>query len=117
MSEGPLPGDPPPGGPAPGDPLSRDALSTRRGRRWQAALLALQPPLSLAYLLAMRSGLARPSFVAVVALLALPGAWLLCRRATGAPARAAGTAIAVAELLWALVCGVIVNIAHVWRLD
>ena len=97
-----------------------------RGPRgaWRLALLLPHPPLSLFYLFAMRSGRVPPAISVAVALAVFPALSLLL----GLPGRAAETpdgrrgsrlltALAIVELLWALVCIAIVNVAAVWRLS
>ncbi len=92
-------------------------------RAWRLALLLPHPPLSLLYLLAIRTG-RLPAVVAVaVALAVLPLLSLLLglRGRTEDPTHGHGsrwlTVLAVAELLWALLCIAIVNVAQVWRLS
>jgi hypothetical protein len=96
-----------------------------RGRRraWRLALLLPHPPLSLLYLLAIRTDRLPPVVSVAVALAALPLLSLLLglrgrtedpRERSGSPVLAA---LAVVELLWALLCIAIVNVAVVWRLS
>ena len=94
------------------------------GRAWRLALLLPHPPLSLLYLLAIRTGRLRPIVAVAVGLAILPLLSLLLgfRHGTGdASEQRRGdflvTALAVVEILWALVCIAIVNIAVAWRLS
>jgi hypothetical protein len=89
---------------------------------WQALLLIPQPPLSLLYLLAVRGELARPSFVPLAVLAALPAAVLVasgravCRAAQGARRGHAITlGIAAAELVWSVLAQALMGFAIAWR--
>jgi hypothetical protein len=99
-------------------------MSARAPRRaWRLALLLPHPPLSLLYLLAIRSGRLPPLVAVAVGLAVLPLLSLLLgfwgrgddpRERSRSPVL---TALAVGELLWALLCITIVNVAEVWRLS
>jgi len=96
------------------------ARGTRRA--WRVALLLPHPPLSLLYLFAMRAGRVRPHLGPVIGLAVFPLAALLLGIGLRAGKSvksldALVTALAVVELVWALACIAIVNVAAVWRLS
>jgi hypothetical protein len=95
-----------------------------RSTKWQVAVLLLQPPLSGAYLLAMRAELVPPSYVAAVLFTAVPGAALVAgasalRRTEGDAWtwQAALVALAALEVGWGLLTFAIVSFAIAWRLQ
>ena len=80
---------------------------------WQTVLLLLQPPLTLAYLLAVRGGWVAPSYTPVVILALLPLAVLMLARGAG---RRWLVVAAVLELGWALLAAMSIGFAIAWRL-
>jgi hypothetical protein len=101
-------------------------MAARAPRRaWRLALLLPHPPLSLLYLLAIRSGRLPPLIVVAVGLALLPLLSLLLGFRHGTEEASEEqrrgdflvTALAAVEILWALACIAIVNIAAVWRLS
>jgi hypothetical protein len=93
-----------------------------RRSRWPAILLLPAPPLSLAYLLAVRAERLSPAFAPVVALAAFPLAaaalGMLALRASPAGERGGPLAVvgvALAELLWAVLAAAMVGFARAWR--
>jgi hypothetical protein len=100
-------------------------MAARAPRRaWRLALLLPHPPLSLLYLLAIRGGRLPPVVAVAVGLAILPLLSLLLgfRQGAGeASEQRRGdfllTSLALVEILWALVCIAIVNIAVAWHLS
>jgi hypothetical protein len=97
-------------------------VTGRTWHRWQALLLIPQPPLSLAYLLAMRARWLPPSYAPVFALALLPLLSMLAGLAglrSGQPrvGRAALFTLAVVETAWAALTIAIVGFARVWHLS
>ena len=89
---------------------------------WQAALLLPQPPLSLLYLLALRTERLRPSFVPLALLAAAPlasavvGAAALRSPAAGSRGWHAALLVgAGVELAWTLLAEAMVGFAIAWR--
>lgn len=79
-------------------------------RTWQTVLLLVQPPLTLAYLLAVRHGWAEPSYGPIAVLALCPLLVLLFGRS-----RWLATA-AVLELGWAMLAAMSIGFAIAWRL-
>ena len=97
-----------------------------RGPRgaWRLVLLLPHPPLSLLYLLAIRTGRLPPVVSVAVGLAVFPLLSLLLGlrgRTEGMTKQPRGnpllTALAIVEIFWAFLCITIVNIAVVWRLS
>jgi hypothetical protein len=96
-------------------------------RAWRLALLLPHPPLSLLYLLAIRSGHLAPAVSVAAGLAIFPllslvlGGRRRARETAEEPRRRLEdpllTALAIVELSWAVLCITIVNIAAVWRLS
>jgi hypothetical protein len=94
----------------------------RRPGLWPVALLLLQPPLAVVYLLAVRAGRAAPSFAAVVALGLFPlaagilGALGLRRAPSGSRAGwAAVVGLALVELGFVVLTAAMIGFAKAWR--
>jgi hypothetical protein len=92
--------------------------------KWQVAVLLLQPPLSGAYLLAMRAEIIPPSYVAAILFTAVPGAVIVAglsalrRTEDNARSWQAGiVALAALQTGWGLVTFAIVSFAIAWRLQ
>jgi hypothetical protein len=86
-------------------------------RAWQTVLLALQPPLSLAYLFAMRAEQLPASFLPLMLLAAFPVAALVGELAPGHTGRRRALVVALAflEILWTIVAQVFVGFAIALR--
>jgi hypothetical protein len=89
---------------------SRPAAESVSQRRWQTVLLLLQPPLTLAYLLAVRRGWVEPSYAPIAVLALCPLAVLLLGRSRWA------VMAAVLELGWAMLAAMSIGFAIAWQL-
>jgi hypothetical protein len=90
-------------------------------KRWQVGLLLLHPPLSAAYLLALRAGWLAPSFFPPLFAAAAPLASAVLGTVRLARGGERGRAIlllatALFEVVWAVVVLAIVGFAIAWRM-
>jgi hypothetical protein len=89
--------------------------------RWLALLLVPQPPLSFAYLMAVRARQIEPSFLPPMLLAAFPlaaaglSAYRLFRDRARARFSWLALGVSVIELLWAMLTLSIVGFAIAWR--
>ncbi len=84
-------------------------------RGWQLLLLLPQPPLTLLYLLAIRSQRVRPSFTPVILLGLLPVAALVVAVVAVRPRQPMALLLAVLEIALAVLAAAMVGFAIAWR--
>jgi hypothetical protein len=90
-----------------------------RHATWQGLLLLPQPPLSLAYLLAVRAGWLGASFVPLLFLITLPvasaAAGVVGMRQSRSGAIMTGLVLAAVELAWGVLSLAIAGFQIAWR--